>query len=891
MSGNGVDTARVYSAFGIAGFLLAAGIAAAEPFSVSPSPGLYSSPQLIAISPASDTRLEILLDGASVDPASGPIFLDTPVGTTREFRLSIRSLPTDPTLLQPEVSVAGTDLRNNERVWVIDRRAPSAPHFFPSETGGGIMQTCTLDEPGTVHWLLWHPFYRASSSGSIPSGSSVFVPAGASLCAWGVDDAGNRGPASGIPASEPLTAEPELFRLVNPVPGDWSNRQGLVIEKAQGVDVRYTLDGSDPAVSGTPYTEPVMIEATGVVVLRAIAVDRNGITRSEKVLFTVTGESDPPVERISGLLPVTGTGEFAEFFIPEKYTYGIGDGIPFFPGGKSVLFTGVRGIRTFYPLVVSEGSRTWRYIIGCGDDSLTAPIASTTPIAPTTQAESPKAVANGPVVRVLDWHFITIDYASQVFVSLDGNDWRLYSGPELVDRAVSRVLKWYSPSWKGGSVQTLRLPSKPVLSGIPPTGISADPVFISSSDPAWTLRYRAVGFAGSEIAAPGDPELASGLLVEAPLGSSGRFAFSFLAICDGVVHGSFGSEFTIDRKPPRAPNLSLMPDAAWSRTPVSVSVTAEDTVNVDVLPKPLYSGDNLTLPGSKEGPVTYSITATSVDLAGNRSATSERTVTVDLNAIYVDPAWSGLRGSAPDGSPSAPYLSLDLALETIRDAGSWRIYLAGDARLSKSHSILAEVRILGAGHQLEFAPGCSLAVSNGSLALESCAVSAQSCPGNGGLIAVTNGSLSARDVTATVKGDDFATFVKAVNSDVSISNSLISVESSVYSVAFDLHGGGLSLSGSSIAASSRTVSALSLVSARTGITASTITIQPAVAGRAIEAWSSPIVAERAKFVRLSPDSAVNNKDSAIWTDSSSTLKLALNCSWEGFARERQEAPR
>lgn len=875
LPGGTVISRRFAALAALAGLLpfAAFGAVSASAFTVFPPPGLYSEPQLLNFSVPADSRLEITVDGISYDRSQGPLYLDTPVGTEREWRVSLT--------VRSAVPSSGAAAESVELLWRIDRKKPSAPLFVSEQSASGQQVTLSLNEAGLIRWKIWHPRFVSESGGTSVPGNSVIVPYGAVLCAWGIDAAGNTGPAAsfaGVSAPERVSDLP--YKIINPVPGSWANRQSLVIDRREDLTVRYTIDGSDPAADGFDYSGPVRLEADGVIVLRVLLEDPQGHSWTSKILYSVTDPVPSPVAALSGSGAVTETGEFAEFFVSEGLSWGIGDGVPKEPGGKAVLFTGVRALHSWYPLTVSDGAHSWRHVIGCGSTA-PASVASTDFSAQTVQP-----------VRIHDWYFISIEGLNEVFASVDGTGWKPCTEPLLIDRSAGHRLEWYSPSWKNGAVQTVQLPPKPALSGLPVKGLTAEPVFISEADPDWDLHYRAAPFPQSSTASLRDPQLSSGLLVEVPSGAEAQYRLSFLAVYGGIVHGTLEEEFSVDRKTPRMPTISFDTDSLWSRTPVRVTVSGEDRLETIVEPAARQTGTGVyILEGSPDYPVTYKIRSGAVDAAGNRGGTAERTVTVDRNAIYVDPGWIGIRGDAPDGSPQAPYTSLDLALETIRDTGSWRVYLAGNAKLSKPHTLQADIRLIGSGFSLEIAPEALLTVSSGALRLESCRLTADlsALKTAQALITVQNGALALNNVSVSVQGPDSMIFLRGSLSDIRAAHSDLSLTGGAYAAAFDLKSSKLSMESSTISAAARSVSALSLVSSKAEIRASSITVVPVTASRALEAWSSELILDSVTFQRATESGSTGG--SAIWTDADTSLNLTGISAFPGFKSNRETAPR
>ncbi len=859
--------------------ILPAAFWGAEPLSaytVTPPPGLYSEPQLLSFSAPPGYRLEILVDGIPYDRSQGPLYLDTPVGSEREWTVSVIARSAAP-------NGGGNGSESGALVWKIDRKGPDTPSFSVAQGASGQSVIPRLNEIGRVKWMMWFPRYAAWSSGSTDSGQPIVVPYGAVLCAWGVDLAGNRGPAASFSGvSDPASLSVLPFKIVNPVPGSWSNRQALVVERREDLTVRYSIDGSDPAVNGLEYQGPVLLEAEGVVLLRVLISDGEGRSWSTKTLYSVSGSGPTPVTAINERDAVTETGEFAELFVNEGTSWGIGDGMPREPGGKAVLFTGVRGIHAWYPLTVSDGKNTWRHIIGCGTAG---------PSAAASSSPEPLEPSSAPV-RILDWYFVAIEGLSEIFTSVDGAPWRAYAAPLFVDRDADHTLEWYSPSWKTGTVETVRLPAKPVLTGLPNKGITGEPVFLSAPNSAWDLRYRSAPFPLSSPASMRDSALSSGLLVETPSGSESRFKLSFLAVCDGIANGNLEAEFTIDRKAPRIPTLALDTDSRWTRSAVRLRVSGEDRIDTVIEPEARRTGDGeYLLEGAIDRSVAYTIRSSAVDEAGNRGGVAETTVTVDRNAMYVDPSWTGTRGDAPDGSPEAPYASLDMALETIRDRGSWRIYLQGNAKLMKPHTVLADVRLIGLGHSVDVPPGAFLTVSSGALRLEACSISADfsSSAAMEPLISVQNGTLALNGVRLSVTGPDSAILLRGTGADIRANGAILALTGGAYASAVDVRSSRLSMESSEVRVTARSVSALSLVGATADLRNTSVSVFPSTASRALEAWSSDLVLDSVRFERITESKALG--DTALWTDAGTKVRFSGKSAYPGFQTAREIAPR
>lgn len=870
----------------------AASLFSLDPEAVFPSPeaGLYAGPQMVAFARPQDSRLAISLDGAPFYEPVAPVLLSVPAGTERSFIID-----TELRSLLPDSPV----LAKRRFVWRIDRKAPAAPVFSSRRTDGGRNITITLSEPGTVEYQMYHVFSGSKAASSIPSGATLFVPDGTSLCAVGTDTAGNRGPA-GSPGYAFFEGGAIPFKIVNPVPGNWSNPQVLLVDSAPDTDIFYSLDGSDPALSGLAYNGPVTLPGEGVHTLRMMSRDAGGKTHYQQVFYSVTSRETPAGLEFPTNGSVLETADFSEIKIPSGYTYAIGDANPSMDGGKSILFSAVRGVRRWYPVTVSNGNSTWRWICASGgpaaeiSDGNPEPVGSGTPGDTTIVQSDPAAIAatpapssappdsSAPIVTINDWYFIAIEFDAPVYYSPDGASWVLYTEPVFSDRERDSALYWYSTAWKNAAVQTIRLPTKPQLSGVPSSGLSGTPVFLSVTGSPCLFYYEI----GSEYppAVPGtaSPQLTSGLLCEVPGGASGTFSVRVLAVCDGLVQGELDTRFIVDRKPPRTPSAGLNVEGAYSRSPVRLTPTGEETIKVAIQPSRYTSdGKSFILEGDPAKAVTYSIVLFAIDPAGNTSPTVSRSVTVDLNALYID---SSVPGTAlRDGSPALPFANLDDALDTVRGNGTWRLYVKGQASLSRSHTLQSKVFISGGGAVIHAEKDASLVVSGGSLSLSGCSIAQETPDQTAVLFDIRNGAFTAAKVKISRSGGGSTALLRSTASTVTCDDSQFDLAVTEYALLFDIKDNSVvNLKNCLLSVAAANSSALSLTASKAFLSDSALTISSGTAGRAIEAWNSQLSVSNLTLERK--DASGTNRDTALWLDKTSRLVSEAGITVTGFWR-------
>ncbi len=886
---------------------------------LEPAPGTYPEPVLVRVSSPEGTRVELSVNGEPFAPATAPLSLSAPDGEERDYAVKARVYP-----LEPETAPIGEELCR----WRVDRKPPAPPALTARAITGGTKIVAAMTEAGSLRYRMWHPSAKASASGSFFQGADLFVPSGASVVVWAEDEAGN----ASEPVSPPLIEYPDppkLFRILNPIPGVWANRQTLVIESGANAEIRYSLDGSDPAITGLAYDGPVPLDGTGAKTLRVTALDPSGKRHSETVSYSVEDGVAPP-PGFSDVFAASGSAEFSEIAIPEGYGWSFGAGENLVAGGRTVAIAAVRGSVRRYAITLASGSHRWRYVTESGSapvsvkiptppesaikDTVDVPVANeaASPGASATRAGAPAQAAQGgdPVVRIHDWNFVSFAWRDPVYWSLDGASWHPYREPVFVDRSADALLRWYSASWKSGTTQKLRLPAKPRLIGVSPGSVVAEPVFLRASASPMTFRYTI----GSEYLppkpTPASPELASGLLLEVPTLAESSFIVRALAEFDGVEQGELVTWVTVDRDPPPAPATGLESAPGWSRSPLRFTPSGDGTIELAIEP-PLCtrSGNGWILTGQAGKAIEYTVSARSVDRAGNASGTAVSRVTVELDTAYV--ATVAPDGSVPvarDGSPRSPFATLDDAL-ALAGAGkdSLRIIARGTVPLSGVARVAGNVSIDGKGSTILATDRALFSVAGGSLTLSGCSIRKEVSAIDEGplvrsgrpaaLIEITDGSLTVNGVEVTFSGGLSACALRASGSRVACDSSRFAVSAKDYAQTLEITDSALSLVDSTLTCEAQSVSALGLVRSRARIASSTVTAIPRIAGRAVEAWDSVVDLSRTSFERkdsLSAKRASNadkNRDTAFWLDSKSVLPNAKGFTSGGFWRELEREKR
>lgn len=844
--------------------LLPLSLYAQNTLSVVPAPGSYSSDQLLSIVAPEDTRLAIVINGSRIHDATTPILLSAEPGEEQTYRVQIEMHPLAP---------RATSTQSQLFEWIIDKKKPVPPSFLLEREDIGVRVRMASDEPVSLQYLMYQPFYQAVSRGRTATDEPVFLPDGGILCAYAVDRAGNVSEPSSVTAETGIYGEPPVA-VENPVPGTWANRQTLVLDAVPGLDIRYTTDGTDPVHGGIRYTGPVFVDQDGPVTIRISARSPDGSVWTESVLYTVQEQRSGLEDTVTLAGGVYETGSFFEKTLPEGFTATIGN--PWHSGKPqtSILISVPEGVRRMYPVTVRRGNIFWRWVCAAGSGK-SASREAVSLRKPDNAAELTGSREPRPVIH--DWHFLSITGNLPVFYSHDGKSWVRYSGPIVLGRNRDEVVYWYSPAWNNGSVSTVSLPAKPKLSGTPPGAVTADPVFLTVSPSPFTWYY-AFGTRYAPLPPPEteDRILSSGVLLETPQGASETYTVRIRAVHDGLVHGDLAARFVLDRKAPRVPSFGIPEGVIYFREPVTLRISGEDMIQVAITPE-LYdhTGSEWLLTGHPERPVTYTISSFAIDRAGNRSETVERTLTVDRNALYVDGTYTGIK--PPDGSPEAPFTDLDSALAVVSGGDSWRISITGPVRMERSHTLQASIQITGINASVTLGENAAIRCYSNSLSLtgvsftrpdykqRSKAMTSLRAP----FLEIINGSLSMHDSTVHDSLSSAGAVIKSENSRIEIHDSRFYLQTDQYATVFDIRNSFFFVQGCRIEASSRVVSAVSISGGRAAFHDSHIRVTASGAARALESWGASLVIRVLRLQRADTDRV--NTDTAFWMDKNTVI--------------------
>jgi len=227
-------------------------------------------------------------------PYREPILLSAVAGEERSYSILV---------------TAGTERR--ELRYRIDRRPPSLP--VPDPLPGRLFRRVELSfHPAASQRVIWAMEGPSAPQGGVWDGKPI--PLGHDgeletviLRAYATDEAGNHGAIGEYRYDMDL--RPAILDLQSPVTGTFANAQPLYVSFRNVTWIRYSLDGSDPAVSGIPYRGPTQIAPADRTTVKVAALARNGAMLRAEAVVCIKPDTEKPLSLSMG------NGAYASGFI------------------------------------------------------------------------------------------------------------------------------------------------------------------------------------------------------------------------------------------------------------------------------------------------------------------------------------------------------------------------------------------------------------------------------------------------------------------------------------------------------------------------------------------------------------------------------------------------
>lgn len=590
------------------------------------------------------------------------------------------------------------------------------PSYSVQRTKSGYVYTFFVRGNNIVRYRVFDSFTGRISVGSALNGETLAISHNDTVVAWTETYGGAKSHEIMLGKNTAQNVNSHKFDVISPVEGRWANKQALVLECAPETEVFYSFSEYDPLDFGFAYDGPVLIDLSGEVTLNLVAVHGDGTMTRKKITYEVNEPAavKPPLS-ISMMNPLVVCGVQKPVPVSQNLSYGIGAHLDAALSGRTLYQNLPSCVNAMLPLEIASGTAVYRYVITTNDAPKTSMIQDKTFSSP---------------LQIIDWNFVLFKAGQRLQYSVDDGAWQVYVEPFYLDRSKSHKISWQT----GSHIESIILPEKPYIIGLPERGITNRSVELQFSNPLYTFRLEDEKGVSKPL---------TSFYVDTLAGDERRFDLLLNVYYGNIKQGEIPVSFTIDKLPPKAPVLSIEDDLASGSNAVAVSIFSEDDVytaidtrssalefgeaaqpfardsepdeNVLFMP---FAGTKLILGGGENNSV-YTVYAYARDAAGNKSETVAVRSSATTENIYVDA--SSRYSLDADGSSVKPFGSIFDALAVVNSRKKSVLHIRGAFVITQSLAVNSDCRFVGHENAcLSFKNNSGLIIRNSNVAFENC---------------------------------------------------------------------------------------------------------------------------------------------------------------------------
>lgn len=530
-----------------------------------------------------------------------------------------------------------------------------------------------------------------------------------------------------------------ISKILSPAAGTWANKQMIALSLSRGENAFYSLTGSDPLHQGFAYDKPALLDLAGDVHVRVAFVNSDGAVRYEDVFFTVNEKNFYANEITNKTLNETSnenvnknsydenflsamkngfvmykTGE--TFSIPQNLSYSLGLENDVFQKGKMLSLPYNCILDEAVPCVIFDGETKWRILIEIENANL-----------PTFSKK------NLPFT-ISDWTNLRFENKKLIY-KIDGEFWKSYDEVLQLDRNSAHTISWQSIEYeKGNPVEDFVLPAKPKIAATKNADGSVSLSFVENA-----------GFTFGNNLSNNSYALYKTATLDVFSGDEKKGDALIPVFFEGTYQGDYRLSFSIDKKPPRAPQFFTQNENHYFRNAISVSLSSEQNAKVFLALEKFELAENtenfladksvtefletknflpfenreIFLEQKTDVPVGYKLFSYAIDESGNKSDVSFFFCVIDEHDFYVDEK----KGSAISiGTKQKPFAHFsDIPLKNIRYA---RIHISGDIHFPKGETrIFSNCTIIGEKNaRVIFPSDATFSLESATLEIKNCFV-------------------------------------------------------------------------------------------------------------------------------------------------------------------------
>ena len=638
--------------------------------------------------------------------------------------------------------------------------------------------------------------------------------------------------------------------ILSPVEGQWSNYQSIIIDVPEGATAFYSFTGDNPLYSGFAYESPVLLELEGDINLKVAILNKDDTVIEESVNFSVNNNplnvSFYKDTQTQALVTLSENN----ISIPAYMRFAFGDDKNYFLKGKTLSVDSKNSLEQILPLQIQDGNNYYRFMVKIpANFSIEENKIIKTEIDSDISKEEDftvrrieKKLSQCPFqIEFADWTKIIISTNENIYVCLDDGIWQTGNFELDILRDVSHTLSWIDTTGLNPEefipeqfkVYYSIIPVKPTLNLVQD---KTKVVEVSLSDKKFELEIvqnqKGVisSFSGTRK---------EKYFIDTVYGNDLVSKIETKVFFDDVYQGTLSTDFSIDRMPPKSPEVVISEEKFFVRNPVEIKFNSDDKIYYVLKSKEISSKEliNLELELSKnfafdstsaielkkdtlvlfednQNAVFYNLAYFTKDNSGNVSEVSYYQVLIDSYNYYVE-ASSKNSNYVQDGSAARPFSSFEQVLSFLEKDKFVKIHVEGNFVNMPQMNFTSPCEIISSkGARFTFSKDSFILVENANLKISNCVLE-QNFVNNDlfsqqNLFKLDNATLTLDNCETVSLFNKNGSVIFANNSNINILNSGLTIQSKVYSSVFNLLNSDLNCEQSRISAVADSVIALTM---------------------------------------------------------------------------------
>lgn len=579
------------------------------------------------------------------------------------------------------------------------------------------------------------------------------------------------------------------INVISPVPGQWANKQRLVIDVKDNAEYFYSLNGEDPKTSGFAYDGPVLIDMTGPVTLR---IKKSGKKDEEKLInYSVAPEPAYDKDYSDFISTFYDNCEInytagTTLSIPEQLSYSIGTGASGYIDGRDIWVSENTVLSRTIPCEIldKKTGTKWRFLINVYPQTYGLFSKRTLPF------------------TITDWSTINFEDKDLLF-KIDDEYWELPKLSKTLDRSVPHTIYWQSLNYElGNPVEYFDLPAKPQLI----KKINEDGSLVYKFDGEDDYKMSILSYPENEY-----QELFSEIGIDTFYGDSTTGEITVGVFFNSVYQGELKTSYAVNKRPPNQPQVVTKETGFYCRDSVYPVIICDmqDELYVSVS-EPYFIQDssetytpeshlfnqvnqpeftkvdgniyNVSLDAAGEGAIFYSVLAYSKNGKNVSEMTSYKVIIDKYNYYYCEQG----DPEHQEGTKDNPYTDFNQCMSKINNGRYAKLMIKGQMHIpAGKHEILSNCSFINQSDgEIIFATDSTIVIKSASLDISDFTILLENDSNSkeqiGSLFKVESGVI---DITNCQIGAGFmknGNLIDCYNSSANIRDSIISVTSSKY---------------------------------------------------------------------------------------------------------------